>query len=260
MSILPLAGLGVLVTRPDHQAAGLCGLLKARGAKVLRWRVVDIQANDTREVAAAMGEIDAIDIAIFASANAVKFGVALLEQNPDIDLAAIGPATARALKQAGHHVSVQPSGGFDSESLLDHPALEHLAGRRVLLVKGSKGRVLLEQELRRRGAQVIVADVYRRVPVLPSASELSALHEQLSAGAIQVITATSLEIAVNLLDVATPAVRRMFERVHWLLPGDRIAAGIRAQGLSAPLLRADSAEDQDLVEALTRWRASTSGA
>jgi len=79
-------------------------------------------------------------------------------------------------------------------------------------------------------------------------------------GAVQVITATSLEIAAHLLDMATPALRREFERVHWLLPGDRIAADVRARGLSAPILRADSAEDHDLVAALMRWRSSTSGA
>jgi hypothetical protein len=50
------------------------------------------------------------------------------------------------------------------------------------------------------------------------------------------------------------------ERAHWLVPGERVAAGIRARGVAAPLLRAASAEDQDLVSALLRWRATLSGA
>jgi uroporphyrinogen-III synthase len=77
---------------------------------------------------------------------------------------------------------------------------------------------------------------------------------------VQVITATSLEIAGNLLRLATPALRREFERAHWLVPGERIAAGLRERGLSSPLLQADSAEDHDLVAALVRWRSSVSGA
>ena len=60
--------------------------------------------------------------------------------------------------------------------------------------------------------------------------------------------------------MATPELRDEFERVHWLVPGERIAAGIREGGVSAPLLQADSAEDQDLVAALLRWRSSESGA
>ncbi len=53
---------------------------------------------------------------------------------------------------------------------------------------------------------------------------------------------------------------RRVREVHWVLPGDRIAAAVRARGLSAPLLRAESAEDQDLVAALVRWRSTASGA
>ncbi len=59
--------------------------------------------------------------------------------------------------------------------------------------------------------------------------------------------------------MATPGLRDEFERVHWLVPGERIAAGVRELGLSSPLVRAESAEDHDLVAALIRWRSSASG-
>jgi uroporphyrinogen-III synthase len=155
---------------------------------------------------------------------------------------------------------VKPDGNFDSESLLRHPRFEHPAGRRILIIKGSNGRPFLEQELARRGAHVVTADVYQRVPTTPSPAVLAALLESFTAGAVQVITATSLEIAGNLLSMATPALRGEFERVHWLVPGERIAAGLRERGLLSPLLQAESAEDHDLVAALIRWRSSVSGA
>jgi uroporphyrinogen-III synthase len=144
--------------------------------------------------------------------------------------------------------------------LLLHPLLDHPAGRRILIIKGSNGRSFLEQELAHRGAQVVATDVYQRVPATPSHAALAALLDRFAAGAVQVITATSLDIASNLLRMATPALRDEFERVHWLIPGERIAAGVRERGLSAPLLQAESAEDHDLVAALIRWRASASGA
>ena len=74
------------------------------------------------------------------------------------------------------------------------------------------------------------------------------------------ITATSLEIARNLLHIAGCDLRREFERVHWVVPGERMARGVRELGLSAPLVQADSADDHDLVAALVRWRSSVSGA
>jgi uroporphyrinogen-III synthase len=263
-----LHGIGVLVTRPEQQAMPLCRLLEIQGASTLRLPAIEISAiGHRREIAARLGALEKFDVIIFTSANAVRFGASLLDQQRDLNLAAMGPATARALNQAGYRVSLQPpalqlpqSGSSGSESLLLHSRLEHLAGHRVLIIKGSNGRPLLEQELARRGAEVVAADVYQRVPASPSPEVLAALLGRFTAGAVQVITATSLEIAASLLALATPALRREFERAHWLVPGERIAAGVRELALTAPLLLAESAEDHDLVAALLRWRSSASGA
>jgi uroporphyrinogen-III synthase len=256
-----LQGVGVLVTRPEQQAMPLCRLLELQGASTLRLPAIEIRAlGNRRETAAQLGDIGGFDVIIFTSSNAVRFGAALLDQKRDLTLAAMGPATARALNQAGYRVAIEPSESFDSESLLRHPRLEHVARRRLLIIKGGNGRPFLQQELARRGAQVVAAEVYERVPSAPSEAVLKDLLVSFGAGAVQVITATSVEIALNLLRLATPALRAQFERAHWLVPGERVAAGVREAGLSAPLLRAESAEDQDLVAALLRWRSSVSGA
>jgi uroporphyrinogen-III synthase len=239
----------------------LCRLLEGQGAHTLRLPAVDIKATaDRRTLAARLGAPENFDVIIFTSANAVRFGAPFLDQKRDLTLAAVGPATARALNQAGYRVAVQPSETFDSEGLLVHPRLEHLAGRRVLLIKGADGRQLLEQELTRRGATVVCADVYERAPATLSAAALGAVLERFAAGEMHVITATSLEVGRNLLAMASPELRHEFERVHWLVPGQRIALGLTEIGLRAPLLQAASAEDQDLVAALIRWRSSVSGA
>jgi uroporphyrinogen-III synthase len=257
-----LHGVGVLVTRPEQQAMPLCRLLENQGASTLRLPAIEIKAmaEGRREAAARLGALEDFDVIIFTSANAVRFGAALLDQKRDLTLAAMGPATARALNQAGYRVAVQPPQAFDSESLLRHPKLERPAGRRILIVKGADGRAFLEQELAQRGAQVMTADVYQRVPAVPSQAVLAALLDRFTAGAVQVVTATSVDIARSVLGMAGPALRGEFERVHWLVPGARVAAGVRKCGLSAPLLQAESAEDQDLVAALVRWRSSASGA
>jgi uroporphyrinogen-III synthase len=256
-----LQGVGVLVTRPEQQAAPLCRLLESAGALTLRLPVINIlPAADASGSRLEVGAIEAFDLVIFTSANAVRFGGALLDKGRDVMLAAIGPATARALGEAGYRVAVTPSGGFDSESLLLHPVLAHPAGRRILLIKGMNGRNLLETQLTRRGAQVVVADVYKRERASHSAATLEALEVEFAAGRIQVVTVTSVEIAAGLLDIATPALRRHFDHVHWLVPGDRVAQALRERGVSGSILRASTAEDQDLVAAVVRWRSSVSGA
>ncbi len=151
----------------------LCRLLEAEGASTLRLPAVEIKPlGDRRALAAELATLERFDLIIFTSANAVRFGAGFLGQRRDLPLAAIGPATARALNQAGYRVAVQPMGTTDSEGLLLHPRLEHLVGHRILIIKGANGRQLLEQELTRRGAQVVLADVYEVVPASPERGDI----------------------------------------------------------------------------------------
>ena len=259
--MLALQDIGVLVTRPRHQAEPLCRLLHAQGADAYRFPAIEIlPLEDRRTLAAAHPQLADYGLIIFASANAVRFGAALLEQRRDLTLAAIGPATAHALNQAGYRVSVQSAEGFDSESLLRHPKLNAVAGSRILIVKGNDGRDLLERELVHRGARVSLAEVYRRECSRPGAEEIERLEQQIAARKIQVITATSLDIAANLLTLATPALRRAFDGALWLVPSARIAEALRERGVKGELLMARSAADQDLVSAVVGWRAGESGA
>jgi uroporphyrinogen-III synthase len=256
-----LQGVGVLVTRPEQQAVPLCRLLAAEGATGYRFPAIDIVPLPQRhESLKRLPPVEQFDVIIFVSTNAVRFGAALLEQRRDLTIAAVGPATARALNQAGYRVDIMPAGAFDSEGLLAHPRLQYLAGRRVLLIKGTGGRELLAGQLSERGAIVDSADVYERRPAVASESALAELELQLRGGIVQVITATSLEIGSHVLAMATPRLKLEFDRVHWLVPGERVADGLRGRGLHAPLLQAGSAEDQDLLAALIRWRSTLSGA
>jgi uroporphyrinogen-III synthase len=259
--VLPLDGVGVLITRPLHQADALCRLFAAEGAAVTRFPALDIRPlTDERARTALSGATHDFDLIIFASANAVRHGADFLDPQRGLPLAAIGPATARALNQAGYRVSVQPIQGFDSDSLLSHPKLVSVAGHRILLVKGEGGRELLERELERRGALLTRAEVYRRECPAPPADELRDLQSRFERREIQVITATSAEIGGNLLALATPALRRHFDAAHWLVPSARVADVLHAGGLGAPMVQAASAEDQDLVSAAIRWRSSVSDA
>jgi|SRR5271166_1176750 len=256
-----LLGIGVLVTRPEQQAMPLCRLLAAEGAVSFPFPAIDIKPlAERRDLIARVGQLEHFDLIVFVSANAVRFGAQLLDQKRDLPLAAVGPATARALNQAGYRVAVVPADGVDSEALLAHPRLQHLVGRRILIIKGSGGRELLATALAERGAIVELADVYERVPATRSAAELAELERHFAADRIQVITATSVELGASLLRMATPALRAYVERVHWLVPSARVAESLGKSGLRAPLVQAASAEDHDLVAALIRWRSSVSGA
>ena len=92
------------------------------------------------------------------------------------DIAVIGPATAKAVAAAGRVVNIQPADGFDSEHLLAEERLQDVAGRRVRIIRGSDGRELLADELKRRGASIDYLSVYeRRLPEI-SAETAAALE------------------------------------------------------------------------------------
>jgi uroporphyrinogen-III synthase len=261
-----LRGVGVLVTRPEQQAIALCGLLEAEGAATFRLPAIDLEpVPGCRDLAAGIGDLTRFAAIVFVSANAVRFGAFLLDASRhgpkhDLPIAAIGPATARALDQAGYRVTLVPASGFDSEALLADPRLDSLRGRSVLIVKGRGGRELLQTAFAARGAEVRLAEVYERRPATPDAARLEALEADCRAGSIDVITATSAEIGAALLHLGTASLRECFGRAHWLVPSARVGEELARLGLRAPQIRATSAEDHDLVAALLRWRSRVSGA
>jgi uroporphyrinogen-III synthase len=250
-----LAGLGVLVTRPEPQAAPLARLLEDAGARVFRLPAIEIVGRaDRPSLRAALGPIDRFHWVLFVSTNAVKHGAFLLEGRRNPQLAAVGPATAAALEHAGFRVSLVPAGGFDSESLLATPELTNVARSRVLIVRGDGGRELLGDELRRRGADVHYAEVYVRRCARPVPGALPAVEDAWTAGRIDVVTATSAELLRCLVEILTPAGRELLRRSVLLAGGPRIADAARQIGHDGEIVVARAADDASLMDALTEWR------
>jgi uroporphyrinogen-III synthase len=256
--VAALAGLGVLVTRPEPQAGPLARRLTALGANVYRLPAVELLAREDRaSQRAALGPIDRFHWVVFVSANAVRFGAALLEGRRDPQIAAVGPATAAALNHAGYRVSLVPHGGYDSEHLLASPAFAHVQGQRILIVRGGGGRELLAEQLAARGAEVAYADVYDRRCARPIPGAVAAVEAEWSGGQIQVVTATSGELLRCLYEILSPEGRLLLARSVLLVGGTRIGAVARQIGLHGPLVVAAAPDDDNLVDALLKWRAHT---
>lgn len=250
-----LTGIGVLVTRPDHQASHLCQLIEAEGGAAVRYPALVIRPRtDRAAVRAAVGPTDRYDLVIFVSANAVRFGADLLDPKRDTPVAAIGQATAAALNGAGFRVSMMPAEGADSESLLALPQLAHLDGQRVLIVRGVGGRDLLQETMTSRGALVQYAEVYTREPARPSPGLQAEIESLWRQGGISAYTATSVELLEALVGIVTPRCRGLMDSTALVTGSERVAAAATRLGLGSPILLADSTEDAALIHALVRWR------
>lgn len=208
MSVSPLANLLVVVTRPAEQAAPLAQAFEARGATALVVPLLIIDGPaDATALKAAAAHLDTYQFAVFVSQNAVAQAcpVLLASRRWPASLRAVtlGPATAAALKAFGVDDVICPSGPFDSETLLQHPALQEAAvsGERVVIFRGNGGRELLADSLISRGARVDLVACYRRSPPASIVPLLAALR----ARRVAAITVTSSEALRHLLDRAGSA-------------------------------------------------------
>jgi uroporphyrinogen III methyltransferase/synthase len=202
---LPLFGQRIVLTRPRAEADHSAADLEALGAEVLVAPTVEIRPlDDPAPLDRALGRLAEFDWLVFTSGNGVRHFLDRLLQNGrdlralgHLKLAAIGPTTAEALAGSFLRADLVPD-EFRSEALAD--ALRPcVAGRRVLLARADRGRVVLREELE-RVAQVEQVAVYRNADVesLPPG-----IVERIAGGTVDWITLTSSALA---------------ERLHALLP------------------------------------------
>ena len=167
MSALPLAGRRVLVTRAAHQAGKLSEGLRALGAEPVEVPVLEIRPPGSFEpLDAALRQLDSYDWLILTSANAARalaeraaaLGIALA-QPARLKVAAIGEATAAAVRKAGLQVAFVPE-AYVAESLVEG-LQARAAGMKILLVRAAVARDVIPGALRAAGAEVDVVDAYR---------------------------------------------------------------------------------------------------
>lgn len=219
MTEAALQGVGVLVTRPRAQAIELVSAIEDAGGSAFCFPVLEIAALDKNVVAAKAAELPKPDIVIFVSRNAVEYG---LEYTGGGKTAAIGPATAAAVKSAGRIVDIQSASGFDSEHLLEELALQDVAGQQVRIIRGNNGRELLAEQLTARGAIVEYLAVYeRRLPVI-SAQTLADIELRWREGKIAVITVMSVQSLQNLHELLPAWCKNQLESTPLVTPADRV--------------------------------------
>ncbi|MEO7500421.1 MAG: uroporphyrinogen-III synthase [Casimicrobiaceae bacterium] len=252
----PLAGAGILVTRPARQAAGLVRRLAALGATPIAWpAIVILPPADPAPLAHVQANLAAYDLAVFVSANAVEFGVGDPARWPPSLVPFVpGPGTAEALAAVGVADVRMPAERFDSEGLLALPELQDVHGKRVIVFRGDGGRDVLGDALRARGARVDYVACYRRAAPQSDAGGLRAV---LCEGRLHAVTVTSSEGLDNLLAALGDAGRATLARVPVFAAHPRIAEHARARGLTAI---ATAGSDAGLVAGLLKWFAAASTA
>jgi uroporphyrinogen-III synthase len=173
----PLTGVRVLVGRARHQARALSGELRDLGASVLEIPFIEIRKpRSFKALDSALRSLAEYDWLILTSANGVdamweRLTKLRLKHNfKHLNVAAIGPATKKAIEQHGVHVGIVPQ-EYLAESVV-RSLRRRVNGKRVLLVRARVARDVIPRELRQAGANVDVVEAYETVVPRSSRTKL----------------------------------------------------------------------------------------
>jgi uroporphyrinogen III methyltransferase/synthase len=148
----------VTVTRARAQASALARRLRDLGATV-----VEAPAIRIRPLPAEKPDLSTYDVVAITSPNGAERFLELLRDARElagITVAAIGPGTARALRERGVEPDVVPQRAV-AEGLVE--ALADVPVERALIARAAEGRDVLPDALRERGAHVDLLPLYETV-------------------------------------------------------------------------------------------------
>lgn len=202
-----LAGLTVAVTRPAAQAGGLSSAISALGGEPLACptiRIVDpADPEILRRAARTLADYDWV---VFTSVNGVARFLRELEAPGALwpastRAAAIGPATAAALRAHGVEPTAQPD-EFVAEAVARALSAEHdLAGAKVLMPRAKGARPVLRERLEALGARVDEVEAYRSEPDVDG---IEALERAVRDARVDVVAFTAASTVQYYVDAAGP--------------------------------------------------------
>lgn len=246
----PLAGRHIVITRPAGQATHLADELVALGASPVLFPVLTIQPlDDLQPLLDAAIALEGYDLAVFVSPNAAEQALTpiLARRHWPVHLrvATVGKSSEQALARFGLRDVLAPTDRFDSEALLDLPALQDVAGWKVVIFRGDGGRELLGETLQTRGATVDYVTSYRRGKPTQSPAPLLKLWND---HRLDAITITSSEGLRNLYDMLGKLGQTWLKQTPLFVPHARIAEQAGTLGLRHVLLTGPG--DDGLVSGL----------
>lgn len=245
----PLAGWYVISLRPSGSHAALRRAAAVQGAGLIAlspWRIEPLNDAATR---AALETALSADTVIATSPSAVRAATALraLKARGGQRFIAVGAGTAAALQRAGI-ADVDAPARMDSEGVLALPALQAVRGQHIGLLTAPGGRNRIEPVLLERGARVLRAEVYRRVPIALSKRGVRTLLE-LDKPAV--LALSSGEALVRVLNALPADAVDVLRRCLVAAASERLAGLAHEQGFARVVI-ATSARPRDLIDAVVR--------
>ena len=154
----------IILTSESSINGDLENISAKRGILISKKIVLEIKPHDVGGTYNKAAE--EFENIIFQSKNAVIHSIAIhnsLAKNESAKMYCLGKYTKIELQKYFDNEVIHPMYNYCSENLLSIIEETDIKGKSYLIIKGSGGRDLLEQEIRRLGGVVVVACMYKRV-------------------------------------------------------------------------------------------------
>src|SRR5271155_2630271 len=227
----PLAGTRILVGRARHQAGSLSASLRSLGASVIEIPFIEIRKPQSYQpLDDALKNIRSYDWLILTSVNGVEAmwerlrKLRITRRNlKRLQIAAIGPATKKAIMKHGLKVKMVPE-EYVAESVVKG-LRDKVDGKRVVLIRAKVARDVIPEDLRAAGAHVEVVEAYETVVPEKSRTRLRALLK--SARRPHIVTFTSSSTAKNFAELLGNRKVAALDRVQFASIGPVTSATLR---------------------------------
>ena len=237
-----LTGCRILVGRARHQASSLSKEVRQLGAQVIEIPFIEIRKPPSfQPLDSALNDIFAYDWLILTSVNGVD---AMWERLKELGItkrslrhlqvAAIGPATKKAIEKRGVKVNVVPD-EYVAESVVQS-LRNQVPGKRILLVRAKVARDVIPRELQKAGAHVDVVEAYETVVPESSRTRLRTLMKDRKRRP-HVITFTSSSSVRNFVALLGKKVK--LDGIKLASIGPVTSATLRALGFAANIEAAE---------------------
>jgi len=226
----------VLISRPRRESIELAAMLEPLGLQSVIQPAFSFLPQDARslqpEVFAELEMAGSDSLLVFTSPRSVTHGIPQLPEGLlfRARVAAIGPATARALAEVGVRVNVVPARGFTSEDLLEslsgQVAGSSSAPPFAFIMAAPGGRQKLLEGLTKSGWQSRLVEVYKPEPSDLDKAALAALQD--ASGILCIWTSGNAMKALS--QRLPPATWFQLCQGDWLVISERLKRLARAYG------------------------------
>jgi uroporphyrinogen-III synthase len=243
-----LAEKRIVVTRAAEQSGDLVRTLEERGAEVLLLPLVRFALpEDCAALDEQLRRLGTFDAVLFLSANAVRYvfercralGIAYVADHAPRWVAAVGPATARAVRD--ENVRVDYIASEHTGEALARELTGAIAGRSIFLPRSDHGNEAVSRALQKAGASV--TEVIAYTTAMPEAID-SAIVDEIRRAEVDVVIFASPSAVENFaMFCGAEELAKVAQRISFAAIGPTTAQALRDAGLPVTIEAAESSAE-----------------